>query len=343
MGKECARLRSARLAQRVAALATVAVGAAATLLAASDTRAQGYPARPVTIVVPFAPRAGADISARIAGEYMGRQLGQQFVVENVAGAGGTVGTTRVARAAPDGYTIGLGHMGTHAASVALYDNLAYKPTEDFEPIGLIVDQPMVLVVRKDFPADTLQEFAKYAKANESKLNVAHAGVGSVSYTACLMLHAAIGIKPTLVAFGGTGPAMTAVVGGQVDYLCDTILGVVPQVQAKTIKALAIATTQRNPALPDLPTSLEGGVPGFMAAPFYALFAPKGTPQAIMDKLSDALGKSLDDEGARKRLIDLGGVIPEPAQRGQKPLASLLKSEIARLTPILKSAAESKRN
>ena len=281
--------------------------------------------------------------AQSAGEYMGRVLGQQFIVENVAGAGGTVGTARVARAAPDGYTIGLGHMGTHAASVALYDNLAYKPTEDFEPIGLIVDQPMVLVVRKDFPANTLQEFAAYAKANEAKLNVAHAGIGSVSFTACLMLHAAIGIKPTLVAFGGTGPAMTAVVGGQVDYLCDTILGVVPQVQANTIKALAIATTKRNPALPDLPTATEGGVPGFMAAPFYALFAPKGTPQPILDKLSEALNTSLDDEGARKRLIELGGVIPEPAQRGQAPLAALLKSEISRLTPILKAATEARRN
>ena len=232
----------------------------AALAGTAGAQAQTYPSRPITLIVPFAPGAGADISARIAGEYMSRTLGQQIVVENIAGAGGTVGTTRAARANPDGYTIALGHMGTHAASVALYPNLAYKPDVDFEPIGLIVDQPIVLVTRKDFPANNLREFVAYAKANEAKLNLSHAGVGSVSYTSCLLLNSAIGIKPTSVPFGGTAPAMNAIVGGQVDYLCDTILGVVPQVQANTIKALAIATSKRNAALPNVPTSAEGGLP-----------------------------------------------------------------------------------
>jgi tripartite-type tricarboxylate transporter receptor subunit TctC len=296
--------------------------------------AQTYPSRPITIIVPFAPGAGADISARISGEYMSRTLGVQIVVENVAGAGGTTGTTRSARAAPDGYTIALGHMGTHAASAALYPNLAYNPQTDFEPIGLIVDQPIVLVTRRDFPANTLQEFVAYAKANESKLNLAHAGVGSVSFTGCLLLNSAIGIKPTAVPFSGTAPAMNAILGGQVDYVCDTILGAVPQYNADKIKVLAIATDKRNAALPKVPTSAEGGVPAFQAAPFFGLFVPKGTPKPIIDRLADALDKALDDEGARKRLHGLGGDIPDKSKRGPAGLASVVKSEIARLTPIL---------
>jgi tripartite-type tricarboxylate transporter receptor subunit TctC len=315
--------------------------ALAALAAVTSARGQSYPSRPITIIVPFAPGAGADISARIAGEFMSRTLGVQVIIENVGGAGGTVGTTRSARSAPDGYTIALGHMGTHAASVALYPNLAYKPDVDFDPIGLIVDQPMVLVTRNDFPAANLREFVAYAKANESKLNMAHAGVGSVSFTACLLLNSAIGIKPTSVPFTGTAPAMNAILGSQVDYLCDTILGVVPQYNAGKIKALAIATDKRNPALANVPTSAEGGVPGFQAAPFYGLFVPKGAPQPIIDKLAEALDKALDDEGARKRLHELGGDIPDKAKRGPAALAAVVKSEIARLTPILKGAAEGK--
>lgn len=322
-----------RLSRAICAATLVASGSMVT----TDARAQTFPARALTIIVPFAPGAGADISARIAGEYMGRQLGQQIIVENVAGAGGTTGTTRSARSAPDGYTIALGHMGTHAAAVALYPNLAYKPDEDFIPIGLIAEQPMVLVTRKDFPANTLQEFAAYARANEAKLNASHAGVGSVSFTTCLMLHDALKIKPTMVTFSGTAPAMNALVGGQVDYLCDTVLGVVPQVQAGTIKALAVATGKRNPTLPNLPTAAEGGVPSFLSAPFFGLFVPKGTPQPVVDRLADALDKALDDEGARKRLLDLGAVIPEKPQRGSAALLALVRSEIERLTPIIKAA------
>jgi tripartite-type tricarboxylate transporter receptor subunit TctC len=307
----------------------------------AGAQAQSYPSRPITIIVPFAPGAGADISARIAGEYMSRTLGVQVVVENTAGAGGTVGTTRTARAAPDGYTIGLGHMGTHAASVALHPNLAYKPDVDFEPIGLIATQPIVLSTRKDFPANNLREFVAYTKANEKKLNVAHAGVGSVSYVGCLLLADAIGIKPTGVPFNGTAPAMNALVAGQVDYLCDTILGTVPQANAGNIKALAIATEKRSAALPNVPTGKESGLT-WDAAPFFALFAPKGTPKAIVDRLSEALDKGLDDETARKRLIDLGADVAEKGKRGQAALAATVKSEIARLTPILK-AAEAKTN
>ena len=309
------------------------------LAAVNGAQAQGYPTRSATVIVPFAAGGPADITGRIVADIYSRAFGQQFVVENVGGAGGSTGTARVARANPDGYTIGLGHVGTHAAAVALIPNLPYKPDVDFEPIGLIALQPVILTVRKGFPANNLREFVAYAKANESKLNMGHAGVGSVSYTFCVMLNHQIGIKPTLVPFSGTAPVLNAMLGEQVDYVCDPILGPLPHIRAGTLKAMAIGTSKRHPALPDLPTSAEGGLPNFQAAPFYAMFAPKGTPQDVLDKLSAALDKGLDDETVRKRLIDLGAEIAEPKDRGPKPLAALVQSEMARLTPILQSAAK----
>jgi tripartite-type tricarboxylate transporter receptor subunit TctC len=228
-------------------------------------------------------------------------------------------------------------MGTHAASVAMYPNLAYKPDVDFEPIGVVVDQPMVLLARKDFPPQDLNAFAVYVKANAEKLNMAHAGVGSVSFTCGLLINSLIAAKPTLVPFNGTGPAMNALIGGQVDYLCDSIAGVVPQVNAATVKAYAVGTPARNPAIQGVPASNEVGMPEFKAAPFYALFAPKATPHAILDALTAALDKALDDTNVRRRLSELGCVIPDKAQRGQQVLAALVKSEIARWTPIIKAA------
>ena len=304
----------------------------------AGANAQSYPTRPGTVIVPFAAGGPADITGRIAADIFSKALGQQFVVENVGGAGGATGTTRAARAAPDGYTLALGHMGTHAAAVALTPNLAYKPDVDFEPIGLMSTQPVVVVTRKGFPANNLKEFTTYAKANASKLNMAHAGVGSVSYTTCLLLNHEIGIKTTMVPFTGTAPALNALLGEQVDYVCDPILGPLPHIRAGTLKAMAIATEQRHPQLPDTPTSAEGGLPGFQAAPFYAIFAPKGTPQAIVDRLAAALDKGLDDDVVRKRLADLGAVITEKKDRGPNPLAAMVKSEMARLIPVLKAAA-----
>jgi len=319
---------------------TLAIALAA-LTGVAGAQAETYPSRSVTIIVPFAAGGPADVTGRIVADIYSRHLGQQFVVENVGGAGGTVGTTRAARAAPDGYTLISGHMGTHAAAVPLYPNLAYKPDADFEPIGLIAEQPELLAVKKDFPANNLKEFAAYAKANEKKLNMAHAGVGSVSYVGCLLLNSAIGIKPTMVPFNGTAPALTAILGGQVDYVCDPILGPLPHVRAGTIKALAIASKKRSALLPDVATSAEQGMPQFECAPFYAMFAPKGTPQAVVDKLVEALDKGLDEEAVRKRFADLGAEVPDKSRRGPKVLAELVKSEIARLTPILAAAGAAK--
>src|SRR6476469_7423646 len=304
----------------------------------NDAQAQEDPARTATIIVPFAAGGPADITARIVADIFNRHLGQKFVVENVGGAGGTIGALRAARAPADGYTIISGHMGTHAAAPAFYPNLGYDPEKDFEPIGLVAEQPELLAVRKDFPANNLQEFVAYAKANENKLNMGHAGVGSVSYVGCLLLNSAIGIKPTMVPFTGTAPVMNAILAGQVDYDCDPVLGPLPHVRAGTVKALAIATKKRSPLLPDVPTSYEQGLPEFDCAPFYAVFALKGTPQAIVDKLADALSKGLSEEAVQKRLAALGAEIAEPNRRGSKALAALVKSEVDRLAPILKAAS-----
>jgi tripartite-type tricarboxylate transporter receptor subunit TctC len=315
---------------------SLAAGAVALPAMSHIAKAQTYPSRTVTIIVPFAPGGGTDVAARIVGEHMSRTLGQQVIIENVAGAGGTTGSIRAMHANPDGYTLEMGHMGTHAVSVSLYPNLAYKPDVDFEPIGIVVEQPFLIVARKDFPPKNLKEFVAYVKANAEKLNMAHAGVGSNAFNFGLVLNSLLGVKPTMVPFNGGGPATNALVGGQVDYMLNGIPEVGSQIQAGTLKAYAICAAERSPALPNVPTSKEGGLPEFQASPWYALFAPKGTPQPILDKLTDALDRSLDDHDVGKRLLELGGDIPGKAKRGQQPLAALVKSEIARWTPIIKA-------
>src|SRR3954465_8389587 len=314
--------------------------AAAVLIAAglNGAHAEDYPSRTVTVIVPFAAGGPADITGRIVADIFSRHLGQKFVVENVGGAGGTIGALRAARAAPDGYPILSGHVGTNALAAAFYPNLGYDPLKDFEPIGISAEYPELLVVRKNFPANNLKEFVAYAKANEAKLNVGHAGLGSVSYIGCLLLHAAIGIKPAMVPFTGTAPVLNAMLGGEIDYECDPVLGTLEHVRAGTVKALAVAARKRSSLLPDVPTSYEQGLPEFDCAPFYAVFAPKGTPKEVVDKLADALNKGLDEPAVQKRLADLGADIAEPKRRGPKALGELVKNEVARLTPILKAAS-----
>lgn len=316
--------------------------AAAILLATTGTvgaQVQDYPSRTATVIVPFAAGGPADITGRIVADIFSRHLGQKFVVENVVGAGGTTGAIRAARAAADGYTILSGHLGTNALAPAFYPNLAYDPQKDFEPIGLTAEYPEVLAVRKEFPANNLKEFVAYAKANPEKLNVGHAGLGSVSYIGCLLLHSALGIKPTMIPFTGTAPVLNAMLAGQVDYECDPVLGTLSQVRAGNVKALAVAARKRSPLLPDVPTSHEQGLPEFDIAPFYAVFVPTGTPQAIKDKLVDALNKGLNEEAVKKRLAELGAESVEQERRGPKALTELIKAETARLMPILKAAAE----
>jgi len=316
------------------------LGAFLAVVTATTASAQApvdFPTRPVKIVVPFAAGGPTDVISRIVGEHMSRTLGQQLVIENVVGAGGTTASTRAKRAAPDGYTLITGHMGTHAASVALYPKLQYDPRTDFEPIGMIAGTPILVLAKKDFPAKDLKEFVAHVKANETKLNNAHAGVGSVSFTTCLLLNSIMKVKPTTIPFNGTGPSMNALVGGQVDYMCDQIVNAVPQINGGTIKVYAIATAARNPSLPDVPTTKEAGLPEFEASAWNALFAPKGTPKPIVDKLSDALSKALDDEGVRKRLLDLGSDIPDGPRRGGAALGALVKSEVDKWGKVIKEA------
>jgi tripartite-type tricarboxylate transporter receptor subunit TctC len=317
----------------------MAVAILLTVAGMNGAQAQEYPARTVTIIVPFAAGGPADITGRIVADIFTRHLGQNFVVENVGGAGGTIGALRAARAAADGYTILSGHLGTNALAPAFYPNLGYDPQKDFEPIGLTAEYPELLVVRKDFPANNLREFVAYAKSHPDKLNVGHAGLGSVSYIGCLLLHAAIGIKPAMIPFTGTAPVLNAMLGGQVDYECDPVLGTLSQVQAGNVKALAVAARKRSPLLPDVPTSHEQGLPEFDIAPFYGVFVPRRTPQAVVEKLADALNKGLNEEAVQKRFAELGADSVEQGQRGPKALADLVKSESARLIPILRAAAD----
>jgi tripartite-type tricarboxylate transporter receptor subunit TctC len=313
------------------------VGAAAFPVLPRAARAQSWPSRAITLVVPFAAGGATDVAARIVAEHMMRTLGHQIVVQNVPGAGGTVGSTRVMRAEPDGHTILMGHVGTHAVAVALYSNLAYKPDVDFEPIGVVNDFPVLIAARKSFPANDLAEFVAYAKANGSRLNVGHAGIGSVFHISALLLDSIIHAKPTYVPFNGGLPAMNALVAGQIDYLCADATTGAPQIEGGAIKAFAIASPQRNPVLPNVPTTLEAGLPEFQTSAWFAMFAPKGTPQQILERLTDALDKALDDPATRKRLIALASNIPDKSRRGPQPLLALVKSEIARWTPIIQAA------
>jgi tripartite-type tricarboxylate transporter receptor subunit TctC len=310
---------------------------AAAVIAPPGARA-AYPERPITVIVPFAAGGPTDTVARIVGEHMSRTLGQQLVVENVAGAGGTTGITRCAQSGPDGYTICMGHMGTHGAAPGAYPGLKYDPVKDFEPIGLAAGTPILIVARKDFPAKDLKEFVAYVKQNSEKLNEAHAGTGSVSFTTCSLLNSLLGAKPTRVSYRGTGPALNDLVAGQVDYMCDQIPNLVPQIQAGTIKAYAIAMPERSPAIPDVPTTKEAGLPEYQVSAWNALFAPKGTSKEIVTKLNDALVKALNDQGTRKRLLDLGADLSNKEATTPEGLRKLVQSEVERWNKVLKVAA-----
>jgi tripartite-type tricarboxylate transporter receptor subunit TctC len=318
-------------------LCVYALAALAGAWLAQPATAQNYPARPITVIVPFAAGGPTDVVARIVGDHMGRTLGQQVVVENVVGAGGTTGISRGAAAAPDGYTIMMGHMGTHGAAPALYKSLKYDPTKDFEPIGIAAGTPILVVARNDFPAKTLKEFTAQLKEAGDKVNEGHAGVGSVSFTTCSMFNVMTGAKPTRVPYSGTGPVINDMLAGKLDYACDQIVNLAPQIQGGKIKAYAIATEKRSPALPDVPTSAEAGLPEFKVSAWNALFAPKRTPKEVVAKLSDALSKALSDATTRKRLEDLGGVLPEGPDRTPEHLARFVASEVDRWSKTLKAA------
>src|SRR5262245_21081846 len=317
----------------------LAAGAAALPFAPHVARAQAYPTRPITLIVPFSAGGPTDVFARILAEHMSRTLGQRLVVENVAGAGGTTATTRTMRANPDGYTIQIGNTGTHTTALAFYPNLVYRPDTDFAPIGMGALSSFFIVANKDLPPRDLAEFILYAKANSEKLNMGHAGVGSTTHLAGLLLNAALGVKPAMIPFNSTAHTMTAMIAGHVDYMAGPNAETIPQFKSGTIKVFAFASAERNSALMQIPTTREAGLPEFQVQVWNGLFAPRGTPGPVLDKLTDALDKALDDETTRNRIFDLGSDIPAKTERGQAPLAALVKSEIARWTPIIKSASK----
>jgi tripartite-type tricarboxylate transporter receptor subunit TctC len=260
---------------------------------------------------------------------MANTLGQQIIIENIIGSGGTTAAIRAMRAPPDGYTLMMGHMGTHGAAVALYPNLAYSPASDFEPIGMAAGMPVLILGRKGLPARTLAEFVADARSNPAPMHMAHAGLGSVSYASCLLLNAMIGIHPTMTPFQGTGPAMNALAAGRVDYLCDQIVGALPKIQAGLVTAYATGSAQRSPALPELPTAAEAGLPEFRVSAWNALFAPKGTPPTIVAALNRSLSQALDNPAIRKQLLDLGGEVPGAEERTPQALRALVSSEVDR--------------
>ena len=287
--------------------------------------------------MPFAPGGPTDIIARIVGDHMGRTLGQQLLVENVAGAGGTVGVTRVMRAAPDGYTILMGNLGTQAASVGLYDKLAYDPRKDFEPIINMAATPMMVAAKKDLPVKDFKEFITFVKANADKVNYGTGGVGATSHLTCLFLEHVLGVKLAHVPFRGSGPALNALLGGHVDFVCDQTVGIVPAIQAKSVNGLVIATQKRSPVVPDVPTSGEQGLPAFQATGWNALFAPKSTPAAIVEQLNKAGRAALADATVRKRLLELGAELPDEAGQTSAVLAKLVSDEIDKWVPVIKAA------
>jgi tripartite-type tricarboxylate transporter receptor subunit TctC len=311
--------------------------ALAMTLIGSSAQAQTFPSRPVTMVIPFAAGGPTDVVGRIIGEQMARMLGQPVIIENVTGASGQTASLRVAQANPDGYSFLIGHTGTHAAAVALNPKLRYDPLADFTPVGLINTNAILVVARKTLPPTNLREFVTYLKDNSGKVTNAHAGVGSVSHTTCLLFNSIVGIKPTEVPYRGTGPAMNDIIGGQVDYLCDQIVNVAPQVQAGTIRAFAVAQPERAPTLPEVPTSIEAGLPEYQVQVWNAMFLPKNTPEAIVTKLNAALVDALNDPNTRNRLVELGAEIPASDLQTPAGLAKFIKDEIERWTPVIRKA------
>ena len=298
--------------------------------------AQGYPNRAVTLVVPFAAGGPTDVVARTLGASMSKLLGQSVVIENKLGAGGTIAVNYVAKANPDGYTILIHHNGM-ATATALYRKLPYNPLADFEYVGQVADVPMTLLARRDMPADNLREFIAYVRANKERINLANAGLGAVSHLCGMLFQQAVGVELTTVPFQGTGPAMTALLGGQVDMLCDQTTQTIPQIKAQKVKFYGVTTLARIAALPDAPTLDEQGLKDFEVVVWHGIYAPKGTPREALDKVNQALRAALKDPVVAGRFAELGAQIVPEAMQTPAGLRDWLKSEIDKWGPIIRKA------
>jgi tripartite-type tricarboxylate transporter receptor subunit TctC len=295
-----------------------------------------YPTRPIALVVPYAAGGPSDVIARLIGQSMSATLGQQIVIENVAGAGGTTGAARVAEARPDGYTLLIHHLAL-AAGHSLYGNLRYATLQAFEPIGLVNYGPFVLTGKPAFPAQTIAQALATIRENRDRVTMAHAGVGSGSHLCNMLIQPALGVKVTEVAYRGTGPALNDVVGGQVDLLCDQTTNAIPQIQGGRVKAYAVTSAERNDQLKDLPTMQEAGLPGFEITQWHALYAPHGTPRAIVARLSAALEKALGEPSIVARFADLGTVLFPADRRGPAETRAYLRREVEKWERVVHEA------
>lgn len=306
---------------------------------AAGASAQDFPTRPITLIVPLAAGGTSDVIARLAAEQMGRVLGQQIINENTPGAGGTTALTRLSRAPPDGYTIGIGNSGTNAASYLIHKEvIKYKP-DAFVPIGLVAKTLPVIAIRKDFPAKDLKEFMTYARANPGKINLGHAGVGSSNYLICKAFVQAAGIKATLVSYRGAAPALGDVMGGQIDGVCDAAASVASSIQGNSVRGLVLASLSRLPSLPDVPIAAEAGLPGFQLNGWNGLFVPKGTPAPVLAKLNAALREAVASEAFKKRMDELGSLPASGEELDPDYVTKLVPAEIERAAKLLEGDAK----
>jgi tripartite-type tricarboxylate transporter receptor subunit TctC len=314
----------------------------ATLSHIGIASAQGYPSRYITIIVPFTAGSPVDTISRILASGMSRVLGQQLVVENITGAGGTTGITRAAKAAPDGYTMVIASTGTHAGATALYPNLGYDPSDSFESVGFIGSTPVTVVARKDLPPNTLQELIAHLRANQKTVTLAHAGIGSISHIFCTYFQRLVGVRTVGVPFRGLSDSTQALLAGQVDYSCNQAPLTVEYVNAGTLKAYAITSEARSPMMPLLPTAIEAGLPAFTLGAWSAFQFPRGTSDAIVKKVNQALSNALDEQDTRQRFASLGIEIASPERRAPSWLGPFIRSEVARWKPILEEELAAQR-
>lgn len=319
---------------------TLAAALAAFVALTSQATAQSYPSRPISMIIPFAAGGPTDVLGRVVAARMGEVLGQQVVIENVGGAGGQLGSARVKDANPDGYTVGIGTVGTHAQGQTLYKKPRYDAAADFAAVGLIAEVPIVLTVRKDLPANNLREFVAYAKENQAKMQFGSAGAGSATHLGCVLVNYILGTNITHVPYSGTGPAMQDLIGGRIDFLCEVITTAKPQIDGGAVKALAIMTKERSPALPNLPTALEQGTKDLEAYTWNAIFAPKGTPADVVAKLNGAMLQAMKTPAVKDRLSGLGAVLVSDDRATPAYLAKFVPEEITKWAAPIKASGVS---
>jgi tripartite-type tricarboxylate transporter receptor subunit TctC len=315
-------------------------GAAALVAVSAPAGAQNWPTRPVTMVVPFAAGGPIDIVGRILAAHLSEHLGQQVIIENVGGAGGMTGSYRVARAFPDGYQFVLGNVGTHAANQSFYKSPLYNAATDFAPVVLIAETPLVLLARKDFPANNLLEFIAYVKSNHAKMRYGSGGAGSASHLACMLLNAAVGVNVTHIPYRGAAPAMQDLIAGRIDYQCPDTPIAIPQIESMMVKPIAILTRDRSPSLPTLASAREQGLTDLQASNWFAFFLPKGTPATIIEKLRDATVATMDTPAVQLRMREIGAELVVPERRSPEYLQKFVEAEVEKLAAPIKASGGS---